>query len=162
WTALSIGRIIQRHGFSTAVGDNAVCTSACALVWLAGKERFMAPTAHIGFHSASTPEKPGVDISPNGNALVGAYLYEIGVRAPATISYLTKASPQSMTWLTMTDAIRYGIPATEFSLSQDKWSWAREALTGPDQHRHIDPPAPVPTPHQTARTSAERPAAPSE
>src|SRR5262245_31567043 len=30
WTALSIGRIIQRHGFSTAVGDNAVCTSACA------------------------------------------------------------------------------------------------------------------------------------
>ena len=101
---------LQSVGFSTVVSDQAVCTSACALIWLAGKERFMAPTSRIGFHASSTVENPGVEVSSNGNALVGAYLFEIGLKEPETITYLTKASPQSMTWLTMSDAIRDSPP----------------------------------------------------
>jgi hypothetical protein len=159
WTALQIGKIIQRHGFSTAVADEAVCASACALIWLAGNERFMASTARVGFHASSTGENPGGEVSSYGNAIVGAYLYEIGLREPATIIYVTKASPQSMTWLTMSDAMRYGIAAKAFSLSQDEWSWARDALTGSGARRRIDPPVRLPAtrparsaPHTSADT----------
>jgi hypothetical protein len=144
WTALQIGKIIQQHGFSTAVVDEAVCASSCALIWLAGKERFMAPTSRIGFHASSTVENPGVEVSSYGNAVIGAFLYEIGLREPATIVYLTKASPQSMTWLTMADATRYGISVKSFSLERNGWSWARSALKGSGGGRRIDPPSPVP------------------
>jgi hypothetical protein len=128
WTGIRIGQIIHQHGFSTAVADETVCTSSCAIIWLAGKERFMAPTAHVGFHASYTGESQ--EVSSSGNAIVGAYLYEIGIRNPATIAYVTEASPRSMTWLTMNDAMYRGIAAKAFSLSQDNWSWARDALAG--------------------------------
>jgi ATP-dependent protease ClpP protease subunit len=156
WAALQIGKIIQRRGFSTAVADEAVCASACALIWLAGKERFMASTARVGFHASSTGENRGGEVSSVGNAIVGAYLYEIGLKELATIVYVTKASPQSMTWLTMGDAMRYGIAAKAFSLSQDEWSWARVALTDSGLRRHIDPPVPVPATRPAGSASDAR------
>jgi hypothetical protein len=152
WTGLRIGKVIQGYGFSTAVADGTVCTSSCALIWLAGKERFMAPTSRIGFHASSTAENPG-EVSSYGNAVIGAYLYEIGLREPTTIIYLTKASPQSMTWLTMNDATRYGISAKTFGLSEHEWSWAREALTGSNMRR-IDPPVPIPATRPTSSAAA--------
>src|SRR5262245_7044369 len=41
--AVQIGLLIQKYGFSTAVADGAICSSGCALIWVAGKERFMGP-----------------------------------------------------------------------------------------------------------------------
>jgi hypothetical protein len=155
WTALQIGKAIRQYGFSTAVADQTVCASSCAIIWLAGKERFMASTSRVGFHASSTIENPGVEVSSYGNAVIGAYLYEIGLREPATIVYLTKASPQSMTWLTMSDAMRYGIAAKAFSLSEHEWSWAREALTGSNTRR-TDPPVPVPRPTSSTAASDTR------
>ena len=123
----------------------------------------MAPTSRIGFHASSTVENPGVEVSSYGNAVIGAFLYEIGLREPATIVYLTKASPQSMTWLTMADATRYGIATKAFSLSEHEWSWAQEALTGSNMRR-IDPPVPIPAtrPTGSAAASDEKMADPSE
>jgi hypothetical protein len=153
WTGLRIGKVIQGYGFSTAVADGTVCSSSCALIWLAGKERFMAPTSRVGFHAASTAGNPGVEVSSYGNAVIGAYLYEIGLKEPTTIIYLTKASPQSMTRLTMIDATRYGIAAKAFSLSAHEWSWAQEALTGSNTRR-IDPPVPIPATRPTGSAAA--------
>ena len=81
WTALQIGKIIQQHGFSTAVVDEAVCASSCALIWLAGKERFMAPTSRIGFHASSTAETAGVEVSSYSNAVIGAEWAILAVKA---------------------------------------------------------------------------------
>jgi hypothetical protein len=155
-TAIRIGQIIHEYGFSTAVADETVCTSSCAIIWLAGKERFIATTSHVGFHASYKAENH--EVSSSGNAIVGAYLYEIGLRDPATIVYVTEASPQSMTWLTINDAMHHGIAARAFSLSQNEWSWAKEALTGLDLHRRIDPPVPVPAtrPTDSAATSMQR------
>ena len=61
----------------------------------------MGAKARIGFHAAFNPEtgqETGV-----GNALIGSYLSQIGLPDRAVI-YVTQASPQSMTWLTMSDA----------------------------------------------------------
>jgi cell division septation protein DedD len=66
----------------------------------------MATRARIGFHAAynaASGQETGL-----GNALVGAYLTRIGLPYSAVI-YITKASPNSMTWLSLADAKRQGI-----------------------------------------------------
>ena len=154
WTALQIGMAIRRYGFSTAVADNTQCSSACALAWMSGKERFMGKNAHIGFHAAKFADKP--EVSHSAQAIIGAYLHEVGVKDLRAVIFLTSASPDSMIWLSPNDAARYGIPITMFSFSQDGWSWAREALTGSGPRPHVDPPAPVLATRPAASTFSER------
>ena len=153
WTALQIGMAIRRYGFSTAVADNTQCSSACALAWMSGKERFMGKNAHIGFHAAKFADKP--EVSHSAQAIIGAYLHEVGVKDLRAVIFLTSASPDSMIWLSPNDAARYGIPITMFSFSQDGWSWAREALTGSGPGPHVDPPAPVLATRPAASTFPE-------
>jgi hypothetical protein len=49
-----------------------------------------------------------------GNALVGAYLSQIGLPDRAVI-YVTQAPPNSMTWLTISEAQKVGIDVTLFT-----------------------------------------------
>jgi ATP-dependent protease ClpP protease subunit len=152
WTAIDIGTIIRQRRFSTAVADNASCASACALVWMGGKERFMGNDARIGFHAARNVVTS--EVSSGANAAVGAYLHEVGVKNFNTVVYLTSASPNSMRWLTPTDAIRYGIAVTHFGFSQDGWAWARVALMTPG----YGPPGRIDAPghYPSAGTYSER------
>jgi hypothetical protein len=123
----------------------------------------MGGNARIGFHAAGDK----TEVSSYGNAVIGAYLYELGITDFNVIIHLTKASPYSMTWLTMADAIRWKIDAKAFSFSQDRWSWAKEAQTGSGPPRRIDPPTPVPATRaaaspfsQRTQTQVEKPAEP--
>jgi len=137
WTGLQIGRLIRRYGCLTAVADDTQCTSACALAWLGGKERYMGSNARIGFHAASVTDNSDASASAAANAVIGAYLHEVGITDFNAIIYLTKADPQSITWLNLSDAIRYRISVKAFSPSQDRWSWTRSALGLPPR-RHVD------------------------
>lgn len=122
-TAVEIGLIINRRGFSTAVADHTLCTSSCALVWLGGKERFMGRYARIGFHAAR--EGNTFEVSSTGNAIAGAYLSQVGITDFATITFLTKARPDALTWLNPSDAGRPPIPTFKlFSFSEQQWAWA--------------------------------------
>jgi hypothetical protein len=106
---IAIGEIVREKQFHTLVPSNARCASACALAWLGGTQRFMASGARIGFHAAynsETGQETGM-----GNALIGAYLNKIGLPSRAVI-YITKAPPQSMTWLDANEAARQGIQVT--------------------------------------------------
>ena len=103
---IDIGRQIRLRDFTTLVPDDARCASACALAWLGGTKRLMGSNTRIGFHAAYNPrsgEETGV-----GNALVGAYLSQLGLPDKAVI-YVTQAPPKSMTWLTMSEAREVGI-----------------------------------------------------
>jgi hypothetical protein len=103
---IEIGKLIRLRNFSTLVSDNMRCASACALAWLGGTHRFMGATARIGFHAVymrDTGQEAGA-----GNALVGAYLSQIGLRDIA-VYYITQAAPTSMTWLSFADAQKVGI-----------------------------------------------------
>jgi hypothetical protein len=107
---IQIGEAIRQKGFSSVVIGR--CASACAIAWLGGTPRFMAPGAEIGFHAAydsQSGQETGV-----GNALVGAYLNKIGLPYKAVI-YITSAPPASMTWLTPSEATRRGIDVALFS-----------------------------------------------
>jgi hypothetical protein len=82
-------------------------------------------------------------MSPEATALIGAYLYELGIKDPRAIAYFTMAEPNSMMWISSNALAGYGIAVTYFNLSQDQWSWAREALAARadfGRRRRIDPP----------------------
>lgn len=105
---LQIGRLINELGLSTGVAPETACASACALAWLAGSTRFMHPSALVGFHAAYVLDGDEVKESGVANALVGAYLNELGLGSSAVV-FATSASPQGMSWLNAAQARRVGI-----------------------------------------------------
>lgn len=113
---LEIGRAIRLKGFATVVPDGFQCASACALAWLAGTPRFLGPKGRIGFHAAYLEENGQRMPTATGNALVGAYLNQLGLPATAVI-YITSAPPEGMRWLDLSDAATTGIEARKFELS---------------------------------------------
>jgi hypothetical protein len=105
---LMIGRNISSLGFATGVAPNTVCASACALAWVAGSPRYMAPTSLIGFHAAWEDNGGQAVPSGVGNALVGAYLAEMGVEEKGII-FATSAGPDGVLWLDIFSAKNVGI-----------------------------------------------------
>ncbi|MCV3734976.1 PAN domain-containing protein [Rhizobium sp. TRM96647] len=105
---MEIGRTIAIKGFLTAVIQDHVCASACGLAWIAGKTRFLAPTAKVGFHAVFSDQYGQQDVSSAGNALVGSYLQQLNL-SENVIVYVTQANPSSMQWLTAEDARRIGL-----------------------------------------------------
>jgi len=108
YAAIRIGKFIRAMNWITYVPADVTCASACALAWLGGTRRFADPTARIGFHAAGTNEGGQVTETSFGNALIGAYLNEIGMSEEA-ILYITSADPRSMRWLSAEEAARFGI-----------------------------------------------------
>jgi hypothetical protein len=107
--ALEIGRTIRMKSFKTAVASDDLCASACALMWLAGATRFMGATSHIGFHAAyNMVNGKSAGESGVGNALVGAYLSQLGLQQD-TIVWVTSAPPEGMAWLTPQTSDQVGI-----------------------------------------------------
>jgi hypothetical protein len=111
---IEIGKIIRLRNFATLVPDNVQCASACALAWLGGSVRFMGPQARIGFHAAYVVEGGKASETGSGNALVGAYLANMGLPDSAII-YATQAAPTAMTWLNLTEAQQKGIEVALFT-----------------------------------------------
>ena len=130
--AFQIGKLIQEKGYGTYVPEWGVCTSACALIWMAGSTRQYAAKARIGFHGAYTVDKKGKVIggASGSNALAGSYYAHLGM-SDLAILYMTTAAPSEMRWLTAADAKKYNIAAVEIG-KDDKFivgPWPKEAKT---------------------------------
>lgn len=104
---IEIGRAIWFREAATVVED-AVCASACALAWLAGRPRHMAPNASIGFHAPWQGDGDDPEASTAGSAVVGGYLRDLGLTS-AAIRYINEPGPDEMRWLTMDDAEQLNI-----------------------------------------------------
>ncbi|WFR97591.1 hypothetical protein [Rhizobium tumorigenes] len=105
---LEIGRAIRLKGFATAVPANALCASACALTWLAGSPRLLADDSKLGFHAAYRMIDGHASEYGAANALVGAYLNQLGLSDKAVV-YVTSAPPEGVEWLTAATASDVGI-----------------------------------------------------
>jgi hypothetical protein len=119
---LAIANTIRAYRFTTWVGDNWTCTSACAVIWLAGSRRFYQGKAKIGFHGAYTvwKDKEGklVKDAPvtsynGGNALFGAFYSRLGLSEKAIVA-LTETAPDKMFWLNKANAAELGIAIEEW------------------------------------------------
>jgi hypothetical protein len=104
---MKIGQLIRLRKFETWIPNDAKCASACAVAWLGGTRRLMGTSALIGFHAAARDGKE----SGIGNALMGKYLADLGF-SYNTIAHMTKATPNSMTWMNAREAERIGIELT--------------------------------------------------
>jgi hypothetical protein len=135
--ALDIGAQVQEHRFATMVSAQTECYSACALIWLAGPRRYLAPDSVIGVHAAfrtrddDTAEESGV-----ANARIGAFLNMIGLPLDA-ITYITTAPPDATLPITPAIARNLGIEVYE--------QQGTETVT----------PEAAPTAHVLARQAAE-------
>jgi hypothetical protein len=106
-TALAIGRIINERGYSTAAAPG-TCSSACALIWLAGSRRAAFSTARIGFHAGYRID--GGESMEDGvaNAIIGRYMTQLNFPESAII-FATSAGPQEMAWLNLDQPGAHGI-----------------------------------------------------
>lgn len=95
--ALEIGRIIRIAGYNTVVLPTANCASACALIWLAGKKRYIF--GNVGFHAAYRDNDGRLQESGAANALIGNYMTLLGFPAKAIV-FATAAPPNKVLWLT--------------------------------------------------------------
>jgi len=105
---IRIGMLIRVKNFTTIVPDAAQCASACAVAWLGGAHRFLGVGSKVGFHAAYVQKAGANTESGPGNAVLGAYLDQIGLPEDAIV-YITQAAPNSMKWLNMEEAAQHGI-----------------------------------------------------
>ena len=107
-TALEIGKAIRLKGYATAVTDTS-CTSACAIVWLAGETRFLSKKSKVGFHAVYVEDADGKKLPAGvGNALVGSYLNSLGL-SEKIVTFVTVAGPDSIRWLNKSSADSLGL-----------------------------------------------------
>ena len=108
---MPIARAIKKYGWKTYVEKDTVCASMCAVVWLAGKTRFVNETAHLGFHSATDVKHHKGQRDDFGNAMMFNFYRELGVSDKAARVFLA-ANPDDAIWLDGSLAETLGITAS--------------------------------------------------
>jgi uncharacterized protein len=128
YAGVEIGKAIRLKSLSTLVPKGSVCASACAIAWLAGDHRFVDVDGQVGFHAAYTEDARRKIPSGTANAVIGAYLNQLGFSQSAVI-YVTSAPPEGIQWLSELDAKKNGVEAT--FLSRDVAKQSDIAVTSP-------------------------------
>jgi hypothetical protein len=103
--AILIADEVHRRGISTAVKANTHCASACAVIFLAGRAKFMGRGAKVGLHSASFIDGQA---DPEATDVMAAYLAELGVPA-STLQRMAMTAPDHIRWLTKAEQKALGI-----------------------------------------------------
>jgi len=107
--AIEIGKLLHARHHATAVLDGSTCTSACALIWIAGTPRYLGPEAHLGFHASYYDAGGRLVETGVGNAMVGHYLAQLDLPEDAAV-FATIASPYEINWLTPENSGEADIP----------------------------------------------------
>lgn len=110
-TAIEIGATLHASGLSTLVAGGKHCYSACALIWVAGNNRYMGSDSLIGFHAAFVEENGEAREIGIGNAVLGSYLTQLGLSIDF-IRFATIAGLDEINLLTPDRARALGIDVT--------------------------------------------------
>lgn len=103
--ALMIGEEVRRRRLNTMVGPNRSCASACAVVFLSGRTKYLASGASVGLHMASFADGRG---DPEATELMAAYLRAVGV-PNGTLKRMALTAPNKIRWLTKSEQQAVGI-----------------------------------------------------
>ena len=147
--SLEIGRTIQIAGLSTYVSEKTVCTSSCALIWVAGANRLLSKSARVGFHASYRDNKGRLEEVGIANAMIGRYLTLLNL-PERSVMFATAASPNEILWLKTDGTDRSAIEFKVFDLGEGEPSQ-------PDSTSRAVAPPPVQTiptsPSQAASTT---------
>jgi hypothetical protein len=103
--ALLIGEEVRRRHLNTLVAPNRSCASACAVVFLSGRSKFLGAGANVGLHSASYADGRA---DPEATELMATYLRQVGVPA-GTLRRMAQTAPNQIRWLTRAEQQAVGI-----------------------------------------------------
>ena len=103
--ALMIGEEVRRRHLTTLVGPHRSCASACAVVFLSGRTKYVGAGATIGLHSASFADGRA---DPEATAVMADYLRGVGVPG-ATLRRMARTAPSDIRWLTKAEQNAMGI-----------------------------------------------------
>jgi hypothetical protein len=109
--AIEIGKAVRAARYETVVSKGSQCASACGLIWLAGRPRYLEDGAHVGFHAGYTLTGDEASTAGSVNAVIGAYLNGLGLTTEA-IRFLTARPPDEIYWLSTEDALSFSIWAS--------------------------------------------------
>jgi hypothetical protein len=105
--AILIADEVRKRGIATAVGPNDRCASACAIVFLAGRTKYMGRGAKVGLHSATFVDGQA---DPEATGVMAAYLAELGV-PESTLRRMAMTAPDHIRWLSKAEQKALGIKA---------------------------------------------------
>jgi hypothetical protein len=105
--AFLIADEVRRRGLSTLVERNSSCASACAIVFLSGRTKYLGSGGAIGLHMASYADgRP----DPEATELMADYLRQLGVPS-ATLRQMAVTAPTQIRWLTRAELRAVGTRA---------------------------------------------------
>jgi hypothetical protein len=94
--AIRIGGEIRRRGLTTLVDANSSCASACAVVFLSGRTKYMGRGAYVGLHSASYMDGRA---DAEATSVMASYLSGVGVPR-SILRRMARTAPDDISWLT--------------------------------------------------------------
>ena len=103
--SILIGQEVRKRGLVTVVLPNSRCASACAVVFLSGRSKYMGRNAHVGLHAASSEDGRA---SARGTGVMARYLRSIGVPA-AILRQMSETAPSNIRWLGRAERRALGI-----------------------------------------------------
>jgi hypothetical protein len=98
---------VRRRHLTTLVAPHQSCASACAIVFLSGRTKYLGAGAVVGLHSASFADGRA---DPEATALMAAYLRQVGV-PKSTLRHMARTAPSDIRWLTKAEQKAMGIRA---------------------------------------------------
>jgi hypothetical protein len=105
--ALAIGQEVRRRGINTLVGANGSCASACALVFLSGRTKYVGRNASVGLHAASDLRGR---VSAEATDMMSDYLRSVGVPS-SVVRRMAATAPSEIRWLTRSEQRALGFRA---------------------------------------------------
>ena len=77
--AYELGRLFRKHEIKTVINNNVACSSACAIVFLGGSERYVSEHGMINFHQPYTvdsyvEDKPVITCSEDTTILLQYFI----------------------------------------------------------------------------------------
>ncbi len=95
--ARAAAEIVSLHKLDTVVGDE--CSSACTIIFMAGRTRILEPKGRLGFHAARTPD-PFATQTP----ILGKIYASFGI-APRFVSHVEAVKPPDLWYPTRAELI---------------------------------------------------------
>lgn len=119
YPAFNLGNMIRAKNFSTQIAQNAICVSACNIVYIGGVKRYMAqssPSTKVGFHqmiSLNGGNDKCIDIYDNSDVASSyrAYIKKMLAQRPADfyMENVSKVSCRSVKYYTSEELKESGI-----------------------------------------------------
>ena len=152
--AFDVAELIREHKSATGVEDNAMCASACVLMWGAGVQKVASTMSHIGVHgialdTAATPKNATKEQIDDLAKNKGVY------EATGTLQYVQQLAMYGAPDHVVAKAIMTPAADMYWLNADDAKAWGVEIVAPPP--KPLGAPAPAPASASASASASVRP-----